>query len=330
MWPGLVLGELWPRPSSDGPAAVRHDRDVHGGVGRDAGPRPGGSAARTAASWCSGRAVQKLGASAAMGIGVRRGLYARRALAVAGFDFASGLGCLAYARQLGARGTAAARDVPAARDGGTRRPGGGAAVPRPGRAAGCASPTRPASSPRSSRRGCGSTTSTGPPGGTMNLSMLLSGLDAEEICQRWRTLAPASLRSRAAAGAPTARCAGRRSAARDGLREQVFPHLGIDPALIRRAAGVIGTYNVCNFADQDRGGGGAPGRRHGPAGRRGVPAGPDAGRGALRHALHRRGLDPRQQRPGGGGQGKRRASGWSGASATPPPTTTGCSVSTST
>jgi hypothetical protein len=42
-------------------------------------------------------AVQKLGASAAMGIGVSRGLYARRALAVAGFDFASGLGCLAYA-----------------------------------------------------------------------------------------------------------------------------------------------------------------------------------------------------------------------------------------
>ena len=33
-------------------------------------------------------AAQKLGASAAMSIGVGRGLYARRALAVAGFDFA--------------------------------------------------------------------------------------------------------------------------------------------------------------------------------------------------------------------------------------------------
>ena len=28
----------------------------------------------------------------------------------------------------------------------------------------------------------------GSSGGTMNLSMLLSGLDADEICQRWRTL----------------------------------------------------------------------------------------------------------------------------------------------
>jgi hypothetical protein len=46
-------------------------------------------------------AVQKLGASAAMGIGVRRGLYERRALAVAGFDFASGLCCLAYVAALG-------------------------------------------------------------------------------------------------------------------------------------------------------------------------------------------------------------------------------------
>ncbi|WP_187366061.1 hypothetical protein [Trebonia kvetii] len=52
----------------------------------------------------SAAAVSEHGASAAMSIGVGRGLYARRALAVAGFDFLSGLGCLAYARQLSARG----------------------------------------------------------------------------------------------------------------------------------------------------------------------------------------------------------------------------------
>jgi len=28
----------------------------------------------------------------------------------------------------------------------------------------------------------------------------------------------------------------------------VFPHLGIDAAVVRRAEGIDGTYNVCNFA----------------------------------------------------------------------------------
>jgi predicted patatin/cPLA2 family phospholipase len=87
----------------------------------------------------------------------------------------------------------------------------------------------------------------GSSGGTMNLSMLLSGLDGEEICQRWRTLrqrhfgAPLPWREYGSLRWPALGSA-------DGLREKVFPHLGIDPALIRRAAGVTGTYNVCNFA----------------------------------------------------------------------------------
>lgn len=87
----------------------------------------------------------------------------------------------------------------------------------------------------------------GSSGGTLNLSMLLSGLDGEEICQRWRTLrqrrfgAPLPWRAYGSLRWPALGSA-------EGLREQVFPHLGIDPALIRRAAGVVGTYNVCNFA----------------------------------------------------------------------------------
>jgi hypothetical protein len=44
-------------------------------------------------------AMQKLGASTAVGIGVRRRLYSPRALPIAAFDLASGLGCLAYAWQ---------------------------------------------------------------------------------------------------------------------------------------------------------------------------------------------------------------------------------------
>ncbi len=96
--PGLVLGELSPRPTP-------MDRQLFGTIGMFmvvsggtlhralAAPHP----ERGVLIWS---AVQKLGASAAMGIGVRHGLYARRALAVAGFDFASGLGCLAYAAAL--------------------------------------------------------------------------------------------------------------------------------------------------------------------------------------------------------------------------------------
>lgn len=48
-------------------------------------------------------ALQKLGASTAVGLGVRHGLFSRKALAVAAFDLASGLGCFAYARQLARR-----------------------------------------------------------------------------------------------------------------------------------------------------------------------------------------------------------------------------------
>jgi predicted acylesterase/phospholipase RssA len=88
----------------------------------------------------------------------------------------------------------------------------------------------------------------GSSGGTMNLSMLLCGQDSDEIGQRWRELrqrdfaAPlpwrdylGTLRWPALSGA-------------QGVREKVFPQLGIDPDAIRRATGVVGTYNVCNFA----------------------------------------------------------------------------------
>jgi hypothetical protein len=97
--PGLVLGELSPGPTP-------MDQQLFGTIGMFmvvsggtlhralAAPHP----ERGVLIWS---AVQKLGASAAMGIGVRRGLYERRALAVAGFDFASGLCCLAYAAALG-------------------------------------------------------------------------------------------------------------------------------------------------------------------------------------------------------------------------------------
>ncbi len=88
----------------------------------------------------------------------------------------------------------------------------------------------------------------GTSGGTLNLSMVLSGLSAAEICERWRTLDPRYfatplpltqyVRSPHWPGLGGAR----------GLRQHVFPHLGIDAAAIRSAEGVTGTYNVANFA----------------------------------------------------------------------------------
>lgn len=49
--------------------------------------------------------LQKLVAAGAVAVGVRRRIFSSRALAVAGFDAVTGLGCLAYRHQLGRRAT---------------------------------------------------------------------------------------------------------------------------------------------------------------------------------------------------------------------------------
>jgi predicted acylesterase/phospholipase RssA len=90
----------------------------------------------------------------------------------------------------------------------------------------------------------------GTSGGTMNLAMLLSGLSPAEMCERWRTLDVKgfvsflplkkylrSLNWPAFGGA-------------DGLRNRVYPHLGIDVERIRAAQGIEGTFNVCDYTDK--------------------------------------------------------------------------------
>ena len=88
----------------------------------------------------------------------------------------------------------------------------------------------------------------GTSGGTINLSMVLSGLPVADICERWRTLDPrhfvAPLRWLDYVRSPHWPGLG----GADGLRKRVFPHLGIDPSAIRAVDGVTGTYNVANFA----------------------------------------------------------------------------------
>jgi predicted patatin/cPLA2 family phospholipase len=87
----------------------------------------------------------------------------------------------------------------------------------------------------------------GTSGGTMNLAMLLSGLSAAEMCQRWRTLHVKDFvtfmpfqKYLDATQLPAMGDA-------RGVIDHVFPHLGIDVAKINAARHLVGTFNVCNY-----------------------------------------------------------------------------------
>src|SRR5262245_13838004 len=87
----------------------------------------------------------------------------------------------------------------------------------------------------------------GTSGGIINLAMLLSGLSPDEMCERWRTL---HVQDFASLLPLRDYLKGLRTPAlgdADGIVRKVFPHLGIDPARIRAAQGMVGTFNVCNY-----------------------------------------------------------------------------------
>jgi predicted patatin/cPLA2 family phospholipase len=90
----------------------------------------------------------------------------------------------------------------------------------------------------------------GTSGGTMNLAMLLSGLSPAEMCERWRTLNVRDfvsfLRLKKYLGSLNWPAFG----GAEGLKDKVYPHLGIDPGRIRAAQGIEGTFNVCDFAQK--------------------------------------------------------------------------------
>jgi hypothetical protein len=100
--PDWVLGELSPKPTP-------LDEHLFGTIGMFM-VVSGGTLDRCLAVPSPDRglliwaAVQKLGASTAVGIGVRRRLFSPRALPVAAFDLVSGLGCLVYAWQRSCEG----------------------------------------------------------------------------------------------------------------------------------------------------------------------------------------------------------------------------------
>lgn len=87
----------------------------------------------------------------------------------------------------------------------------------------------------------------GTSGGSLNLAMLLSGLDIEEICQRWRTLKMRDtlsllpLKNYICWNHFVALGSAR------GFREKVYPHLGVNFDKIRAAQGLQATFNVCAF-----------------------------------------------------------------------------------
>ena len=87
----------------------------------------------------------------------------------------------------------------------------------------------------------------GTSGGIMNLAMLLSGLSPVEMCDRWRTLDPRHFSSffplEEYLHGPQLKALGDAR----GVREKVFPHLGIDVAEINASTGMEGTFNVCNY-----------------------------------------------------------------------------------
>jgi predicted acylesterase/phospholipase RssA len=90
----------------------------------------------------------------------------------------------------------------------------------------------------------------GTSGGIMNLAMLLSGLTPDEICERWRTLDVKAFSSLLPLKEYLKLPSAMAMADADGIRDKVFPHLGIDPERIRAAEGIQGTFNVCNYTSK--------------------------------------------------------------------------------
>ena len=88
----------------------------------------------------------------------------------------------------------------------------------------------------------------GTSGGSLNLAMLLSGLKADEICDRWQTLNMLDTIS----FLPFKKCIKiddfKGAASADAFRKKVYPHLGINFDKIRAAEGMQGSFNVCNFS----------------------------------------------------------------------------------
>ncbi|MBN1209218.1 MAG: patatin-like phospholipase family protein [Myxococcaceae bacterium] len=205
--------------------------------------------------------LQKLGACAAVGLGVARGLFSPLALGVAGFDLLSGLLVLGYLGLL--RRAARPALSPQLKSAPVARP---PAEPRPAVSPVTASPTEDgrkraiilagggmrvawqAGALRAlSDQGLRFAHGDGTSGGVINLAMLLSGQSPQEMCDRWRTLRVKDFVSFVSPEKYIKAWDMEALGDADGLVERVFPHLGINVDAIRAHTGMQGTFNVCDF-----------------------------------------------------------------------------------
>jgi hypothetical protein len=85
-------------------------------------------------------------------------------------------------------------------------------------------------------------------GGAMNLAMLLSGVSPAEMCERWATLKMMDTVSLLPLEDYLRQSTAVAMGGSDALRRRAFPHLGIDPARVRAARGLTGTFNVLDYA----------------------------------------------------------------------------------
>jgi len=87
-------------------------------------------------------------------------------------------------------------------------------------------------------------------GGSLNLSMLLSGLSPKEVCEQWRTLDIKDSISLLPLNRYIELNSIESLGDADGMRENVFPHLKINCEKIRNNREVIGTYNVLDYGNK--------------------------------------------------------------------------------
>src|SRR6266545_7256710 len=90
----------------------------------------------------------------------------------------------------------------------------------------------------------------GASGGTMNLAALLSGIAPDDLCRRWRSLDVRAFVSPRPLTAYLRFPAMGAFGGFAGIRDKVFPHLGIDIGKVRGARSVQATFNVCDFDDK--------------------------------------------------------------------------------
>ena len=85
-------------------------------------------------------------------------------------------------------------------------------------------------------------------GGSLNMSMLLSGLTPQQMCQRWRSLCLADSIAFLSLEDFLDKDGLQATASGDGFINAVYPHLGIDVARIRSFDQIPCGYNVLDFA----------------------------------------------------------------------------------